>query len=243
MKIANEILSVLSAGTTNANAYFLPSGQLDRATYTKVNKVLEAAGGKWNRSAKAHVFNEDAGDRIDQVIMTGEVDVPKDEFEFFPTPSRIVDQMLKAADLFDGCTVLEPSAGRGAIAFAAANCGATVDAIELMEANFNHLRVTGNLQNITRADFMDVEPVAKYDRVLMNPPFSKRQDVKHVNHARKFLKPGGKLVAIMSAGVEFRQDKLTQEFRGSVTSIEKLPEGSFKESGTMVNTVYVVITN
>jgi 16S rRNA G1207 methylase RsmC len=79
----------------------------------------------------------------------------------------------------------------------------------------------------------------------MNPPFSKGQDIQHVTHALGFLKPGGRLVAIMGAGVTFRQDKRATEFRELVQAmggtIARLPEGSFKSSGTMVNTVIVVI--
>lgn len=238
MKISNDVLAILSAGTTNGNQYVLPAGQLDRAMYTKVNKVLEAAGGKWNRSAKAHVFSYDAEQRMDEIIVSGEVEVPKDEFEFFPTPDFIVDQMLDIAQVYEGAKVLEPSAGMGAIATQAANLGALVDCYELMQANFDHLNSLEGLNSVTKIDFLAVEPVNKYDFVLMNPPFSKRQDVKHVEHAKKFLTQGGVLVAIMSAGIEFRQDKLTQEFRTTVT-VSKLPEGSFKESGTMVNTVIV----
>ncbi len=33
----------------------------------------------------------------------------------------------------------------------------------------------------------------------MNPPFSRQQDIRHVMHAAKFLKPGGRLVAVMGA--------------------------------------------
>jgi type I restriction-modification system DNA methylase subunit len=82
--------------------------------------------------------------------------------------------------------------------------------------------------------------------VLMNPPFDKkRSDIHHVLHALKFLKPGGRLVAIMPSGVTFREDALTRDFRGIVEArgghIEELPDRSFKQSGTMVNTVLVVI--
>jgi hypothetical protein len=49
----------------------------------------------------------------------------------------------------------------------------------------------------------------------------------------------------MSAGVEFRQDKKTTAFRALVDrsrgSIERLPEGAFKDSGTNVNTVLVTM--
>ena len=56
-------------------------------------------------------------------------------------------------------------------------------------------------------------------------------------------KPGGKLVAIMSAGAEFRSDRKTSGFRELVAAmdgtIERLPDDSFKESGTSVRTVVV----
>jgi predicted RNA methylase len=239
MKISDEVLKVLSEGNTVGKAYFLPAGQLERLMYTKVNKVLEAAGGKWDRKAKAHIFANDAENRIDQIIVTGEVDLPKDEFEFFPTPLDVVKKFRELAKITEGMKILEPSAGRGALINGLH--GVEVHCVEKMPENVNFLNQHLMADQVTHADFLAVEPDPTYDLVLMNPPFSKRQDVKHVNHAAKFLKEGGRLVSVMSAGVEFRQDKLTQDFRESLTHIEKLPEGAFKSSGTMVNTVIVVI--
>ena len=87
MQVSNDVLAVLSAAQANENQVQLV-GQLDRALYAKVNKVLEAAGGKWDRKAKAHVFGAPAADRLDQIILSGSVEVPKDEFNFFPRPLR-----------------------------------------------------------------------------------------------------------------------------------------------------------
>ncbi len=82
-----------------------------------------------------------------------------------------------------------------------------------------------------------------YDRVIMNPPFSGRADILHVTHAMRFLKPGGILVAIMSAGVEFRDDRIACEFRklmaANAGELRRNPDGSFKNAGTMVRTVMV----
>jgi hypothetical protein len=81
-------------------------------------------------------------------------------------------------------------------------------------------------------------------RTPVNPPFERQQDIDHVLHAFKFLKPSGRLVAIMSASVTFRENKKTLEFREFIRQhghLEHNPEGSFKESGTMVNTVTVVL--
>jgi 16S rRNA G1207 methylase RsmC len=104
---------------------------------------------------------------------------------------------------------------------------------------------------LNASDFLDVsfEPVAeknKFDRVVMNPPFlkvGKGDQLDHVQHALKMLKRGGELASIMSAGVEFRQDKRYVAFRDWVYShagtIERLPSRSFHASGTDVETVVV----
>ncbi len=54
MRVEDDVLAVLSRAETNGNALVL-IGQLDRLMYERTNKVLEAAGGKWNRKAKAHM--------------------------------------------------------------------------------------------------------------------------------------------------------------------------------------------
>ncbi|UNY40533.1 methyltransferase [Pararheinheimera phage vB_PsoM_KLER1-1] len=242
MQVSQDVLQVLSAADISGNALKL-TGALDRNLYAKTNKVLEAAGGKWNTKAKAHIFAGDAQDRIEQVILTGSIEILKDDFEYFPTPPAVVSFLMELADVKIGMLCLEPSAGRAAIADAVKENGGEVRTVELNAANAEYLRSSG--YTVTQADFLTVEPVQEYDRVVMNPPFSKQQDIKHVLHALKFLKPGGLLVAVMASSVSFRENKLTTDFRSLVAanggSIDSLPEGSFKASGTMVNAVVVKI--
>lgn len=80
----------------------------------------------------------------------------------------------------------------------------------------------------------------KYDRIIMNPPFSNRRDAEHVRHAFELLRPGGRLVAIMGEGVFFGQDKKAADFREWLEQVggtdEKLPEGSFMDPSLPVNT-------
>lgn len=73
---------------------------------------------------------------------------------------------------------------------------------------------------------------------------SAQADIDYVLHAYKFLKPGGRLVSIMSSSVTFRENRKTVEFRELLNACGTFghnPEGSFKESGTMVNTIIVVM--
>lgn len=245
MKVDQDVMRVLSASSTEGNKLFIVGGQLERNLYMRLDKVLKAANGKWNTKAKAHIFPGDASDAIENIILTGEVTVPQD-FGYFPTPAAVVDRLIEYAQLEDGMSALEPSAGQGAIARALASVGVTVDCVELLPDNAKHLMGIELYGTVMVADFMSIHPLPSYDRVVMNPPFDKkRSDIHHVMHALRFLKPGGLLVSVMPSGVMFRDDALTRDLRGLIESrsgqIISLPTGSFKESGTMVNSVIVVI--
>ena len=245
MRIDDEVLAVLSRAETRGNNLVLV-GQLERSLYARTDKVLRAAGGKWDRKAKAHVFVGDAAERMEQVLLTGNIEVPRDDYEFFPTPPEVAARVIAAAQLDKpGLLVLEPSAGRGALALPAAAAGATVDCCELMQANHEHLEAQPGLRTVARQDFLTTRPERVYDRVVMNPPFSRQADIRHVQHALQFLKPGGLLVSVMAASVAFRENKLTTDFRALVAAcggtIKALPENSFKASGTEVRTVLAVI--
>jgi len=249
MKVDKEVMALLSASRTEDNKLFITGGQLDKNLYARLDKTLKAAGGKWNTKAKAHLFASDAADAIENILMTGEVTVPQD-FGFFPTPAALATRAAELAEIGDGMMVLEPSAGKGALAIAAhaAANDVQVDMHELLPANYEalvglNLPLSGVAQP---GDFLLAEPKPIYDRVLMNPPFDKkRSDIHHVFHALKFLKSGGRLVAIMPSGVTFRDDALTRDFRSIVEQrgghIEALPDASFKQAGTMVGTVLVMI--
>lgn len=244
MRVSNDVLKVLSDADLSGNRLVL-QGQLDRKMYVNVNKVLGAAGWKWDRKAKAHTCEGEAVDVLERVLLTGEVTIAKDEFQFFPTPKAIVERLIGLAGIKPGMRVLEPSAGKGAIAHACADLGGKVDCIELMEANFAALAGEMRFFGVTKADFLEVPVHESYDRVVMNPPFARQADIKHVIHAYKFLVDGGRLVSVMSNGVTFREDKLTKSFRALIDDVGgeiiELPQGAFKESGTMVNTVIVFL--
>lgn len=79
----------------------------------------------------------------------------------------------------------------------------------------------------------------------MNPPFSHNRDIAHIMHAWRFVAAGGTLVAVASSGVKFRQDRMTAAFREFVVSnkgiVIDMDDDSFKDSGTSVSTVVIVI--
>ena len=242
--VGSDVLDILSRATVTGNAVQF-TDRMDRATYLAVAEVLKAEGGKWNRKAQAILFPGDAAPIVAAILEDGTVTRPQDE-GYFPTPPPVVADILDLADLEPGMEVLEPSAGDGAIARAVYDRGCKVDCVELNAKRADALRAEGYARMVSAADFLNVPQAPLYDRVLMNPPFAAKADIEHVRHALGFLRPGGLLVAVMSAGTEFRDDRATAEFRELVEDHDgvmiPLPEDSFKVSGTGVRTVLVAMT-
>lgn len=243
MKIEKEILNILDKCTIEIgekNIVFLPLGQLDRKTYMAVNKCLEAIGGKWDRKEKGHIFEDYPVDIFENLLLTGEVEDIKKEFQFFETPKELAKQIIEMAELQEGDTILEPSAGKGAIADEIKTGILFVN--ELNEKNYKVL--LEKYKQATNYDFVETS-LGFFDKIIMNPPFSKQQDVDHILRAFDHLRTGGILVSIVSESPFFRENKKSIEFRkfleNNNAEIIKNPDGTFKESGTMVNTRIIKI--
>lgn len=248
-QVGEHILGIISGGTFDGPVYRLPEGVLPRPVYVEVNKVLEAMGGKWNRGRKGHVFDGDADDALESVILTGQFANLKQDLGQFDTPEEVADYVVIEAGISAGMTVLEPSCGIGNLALAAKKRGAVVTGIELDPKRQAKAAERVAMADCYCLDFLKVNGSSgllnHFDVALMNPPFGKRVDLDHVEHARRFVRPGGQVVSIMSAGVVFRRDRRSVAFRELVRSnmgtIVELPKGSFKVSGTSVNTVLVTM--
>lgn len=249
-RIEPDIDPILRGMTFDGNAAILNCGQLDRKVYERVNRVLEALGGKWNRKAKGHVFDECPEEVIADAVAAGEYVDAKKAFQFYETPDALADELCEwAAPLSD--YILEPSAGKGSLIRAAkraTNGDCCVSAVEINEKHRTELNSIA--YELLIQDFLTVDPsafVAPFGRVVMNPPFTRSQDIDHVRHAFGFLSSGGVLVAIMSPGFTFRSDRKAVEFRGWFEGLDgeirHNDPGAFKSSGTMVNTVMVRIKN
>lgn len=264
-KIPADVLEVLQTQIGFANGNLEIRKQLDRAMYTKVNKVLEAMGGRWDRKAKAHVFEGDARDAMEDVIKYGEYLDAKKALQFFQTPTplammlvgKAVDYLRSTGVAIDNARALEPSAGMGRIAAELFRAEMVVMMIEIARANCDALKAVAKPYDaagaVMEADFLTIMPdrLPKFDAVVMNPPFSRLQDVTHVTHALDFVrpktarKPGGIVVSVMSPAWTYRTDRRAAEFRSLVKNLkgvwEELPEGTFAESGTMVRTGILTI--
>lgn len=239
MKISNEIIEILSEAILEENTLQL-SGNLDRATYVKVDKVIKAMGGKWNSKLKKHMFDSKITDIIESVFNTGEILIPQD-FGYYPTPNVIVEQMLEIADVKKTDVCLEPSFGKGAILNRLRELSDNVHGVELLQLNYDSIE---NKNNLILGDFYQYVYDVKFDKIVMNPPFEKGQDAKHIIKAFSMLNQNGILVSVASASVKFRKDTNYAELRKLIDTygyVKDLPDKSFKESGTNVNTVLIYL--
>lgn len=154
--------------------------------------------------------------------------------QLFVTPEPACVRLVTLAEVKDSDFILEPSAGIGAIlrAIKHAAPAARCDAVELNAALAGHLRAAFPGVNVWCDDFMECEQVAQYDKIIMNPPFSHAQDIRHIQRALSLLKPDGLLTAICLNGP--RQQK---NLKPLCDVWEELPRGTF--SYTDVSTAII----
>ncbi|WP_164570804.1 DUF3560 domain-containing protein [Rhodopseudomonas sp. BR0C11] len=158
--------------------------------------------------------------------------------QLFATPRDLAAEVVELAELETGHRVLEPSAGTGALVWPAIERGARVTTVEINEVLSKGLGCSQRIEHGVTLDFLTLRPSEEwlFDRVLMNPPFENGADIKHIEHALRFLKPGGRLVAICANGPRQRARLMP-----IASTWRDLPPGSFKSSGTMVNAALLVI--
>lgn len=161
--------------------------------------------------------------------------------QLFPTPRPIAERMAELAEVAPGMRVLEPSAGTGSLLGALGGRvfpGGEFVAVEINRALADRLRTEFPLTSVHAADFTELgtDQLGTFDRIVMNPPFADGADIAHILHARKFLRPGGRIVALCANGP--RQQAKLAPF---AVEWENLPLGSFAEQGTSVNVALLIV--
>lgn len=188
-------------------------------------------------------LREHLGHRVANAEMTRAEKVMLDLYpgqfppDYFPTPIDVVGLMLEYADIEDGMSILEPSAGSGHIAneLRSRFPSSSIGVVEISGLLCRTLAAQD--WRPVQADFLTWAPSTgpqQLDRIVMNPPFGcdgVGTDINHVKHAFELLAPGGRLVSLMSDGVFYRGDAKAQEFRAWLESLDgmdfELPEGAF----------------
>jgi type I restriction-modification system DNA methylase subunit len=226
----------------DGNVVVFPDVQLDRKTYQEVQKKLSGIGGKWSRKHKGFLFPSDPSKLLGRVQAGEEVNLKKD-FQFFATPPEVCNEMQMYASIGKEDIVLEPSAGSGNLLNGIDRdifthyCELNPDMAADLQENFPEFRFMGH-------DFMETELNPIYTRIIANPPFTKNQYCAHIRRMYDLLAPGGRLVAIAPIGYTFASNGPQKKFREWLYDLDvaehSLPKGTFKESGTMIETRILV---
>lgn len=119
-------------------------------------------------------------------------------YEKFFTYPETADQMARLLRPQSGETILEPSAGNGALIKAVKRlCNdCIITAIELDQRWENELTEIADLVHI--GDFLKNNDYSKYDKLIANPPFGNDTDLKqHFWKIISAVKKRGKIVMIV----------------------------------------------
>lgn len=247
MKLTNEQIKILQDWRIEDNRFYL-QGQLDKQ-YKYINEVLNTIWLIWNKWKKAHIAEwltqEQLQEAIEDIIETGEVETLKEtikKFQFYPTPKEVAEYLVELADIKVGDTVLEPSAWLWNIFDELPYITNQCKFIELDEVKFNILvdKYWYTKSDMWNWDFLNYN-WDTFDRIIMNPPYNKRQDYKHIKKAISLLNTWWRVVWLMSRWILFREDyKDLKEDILEHWYIEEVEAGAFKESWTMIWTCIIV---
>ena len=226
--------------------YHLDIGTVSDEEYDKLKPVIEHLGGHWREKFKCFVFGEDVSDKIDFYLEHG-VEISEkyrwqEETQFYPTPKNIAKHLVDLAEIEVGNSVLEPSAGWGNL-LDPISVKCDILAVEPLKENSDVLCRKGYNHCVTTFEDFAEHNMQKFDRVVMNPPFSGQRDIKHVLMAFEMLKSEGVLVAIISENALYYETELSDYFRKFLNEhngvVEIVPSRSFEESGTTIEVVIV----
>lgn len=166
--------------------------------------------------------------------------------DYFPTPEPLGYKMVEWANMGEGDTALEPSAGHGAIARYVSKSNELLS-IEPSQSLFAKLQLkAGGLgRKFLNSTFENYNVANKHDVVVMNPPFGTAGTtaIAHLDKAFRHLDEGGRVVAIIPRGsTDKKFDKWYGEQKNVAMRAEvDLPDIVFQQAGTNVRCRVVVL--
>lgn len=227
----------------------LPNITLERSEYLQVKKLMESNGAKW-KGGKIGGFVCQNADEVLARMQGGDLSDRKKKFQFFATPDEVAISMACCLDeVSPNMRVLEPSAGRGALIkglqliYGNEICP---DYCELMPENRRYL--TGHFSgcHCVGDDFLLADGLTgRYDRIIANPPFANKQDIRHIRRMYDCLNATGRMVSLCSPRFTYAQDKESVTFREWLeevgASVGSLKQGAFRNVGTNIAAMRIVI--
>ncbi|PYA59358.1 restriction endonuclease subunit M [Serratia marcescens] len=176
----------------------------DKAIRGQAGKVLEMIGGVLikagpQKSINIWEFDYDPARVLGEIIASGCIP-DHQSHQFYPTPESLAEWAVSEAEIQPGEKCLEPSAGTGNIAVLM-----PADQTCCVEISALHCRVLeAKGLTVEQADFIKwaESTTERFDKVVMNPPFSEGRAKAHVEAAASLVNVGGRLVAILPSGMQ-----------------------------------------
>ena len=199
----------------------------DKVAEAQAEAILQAIGGVWVKDGNIDYwkFDYDTSEVLDDIICSGEIP-DHQSHQFYPTPENVAALAMKIAyaGSTPGMKWREPSAGIGGLAD---KMPKGTSCIEISELHAAILRAKGH--DVIVADFLQAPTEEKFDRIVMNPPFSQGRWLSHLEHASKMLTPVGTITAILPASARGKallpgfnavwSDVLENQFAGTTVSV------------------------
>lgn len=229
--------------------------------YDRLRWVMESYGGRWNERCKGFKFNEFDDEKLKSIkadLSVGFVNLSeekrtREKDAFFPTPVKVVDKMIRTANLKPDSIMLESSAGTGRILDEAKKVINSVDNFVVIEMNSERQRIlrdkgykvdfNGTFEDSLK-DSETLKKIKNCDKVVINPPFKNDSDVKHLLISYMFCADNADVVSILQENSLYYDRQIHKVFKEFLSLIGKdayevvsLPAGSFKDELTTVDTV------
>lgn len=227
--LARPVLDRLADGRWHEGIFSLDYDAQTKPGYVDACGVLALLGGSptsTGRTFNGFAFDYDAGDVIREVVISGTVPDER-AHQFYPTHADLAARVVELADVGSAASILEPSAGHGALASLLPADRTT--AIDVSPLHCKILQAKGIAAICV--DFLKYSPGRRFARIVMNPPFTASQWQRHVEHAAELLAAGGRIVAVLPASAA--RSGILPGWRCTFTEPEPFP-------GTSIEVVVMV---
>lgn len=167
----------------------------------EAQRVLERIGGVSSKLG-FYVFDYDPSTALGEITTTGCLPEIKSH-QFYPTPERVAQDAIDAADIGEDDDCLEPSAGLGGLADLMPK-----DRTTCVEISALHCAVLASKgYQVHQADFLQWAPGQRsFDRIVLNPPYSEGRWLMHLEAAAGLVnRNGGRLVAVLPASAKSKE--------------------------------------
>lgn len=225
-----------------------PGEQLDDKVYADMKRHFTDNRGKWKGGKKQYFEFPKNAEQLLADLQAGKTPKFKRDSHFFYTPKEVVNEMCNMHILIGPHRILEPSAGQGHL------IEAVNDFVNLYPEKHDWVTIEADEYNRevlakkgyppVHDDFDTFETDERFEVCYANPPFKK--DTDHVVKIVSLLAKGGAAVIVLPDSWPYRDKRnkeLMKEFEESFESVgvRKLPSDAFKETGTGVNTVLLIL--